>query len=176
MYQSNMLNVPELTYLISRKYGSRVKLTACFKAWGSLLMVAMWSRDIQQAIGMLRMAWDSLNPKNWFTTFLEFLQLCFLFCTPLASLFLVCNCPLCIQEWIRVTILYQISLNYNYWFMIWSLWKIFPNQANSIFLCPFEPCTIWCCFQLCNDPKHAHNLNIWLAFDIFTILYWFYLI
>ena len=109
IYQWIMLNMPELWYLNSRKKMNRVTLTVWFWTCESLLMVATRSRDIQQTIGMVRIAWEGLKPGNWFTTFLEFFETGFLFCTPPTSLFLVCTCSLCIQECIRVTTLYQIS-------------------------------------------------------------------
>ena len=171
-----MLNMPELLNSISRKHGYRATLTVCFRARECLLMVAIWSRDIQQAIEMVGRAWEGLKPGNWFTTFVEFLQVCFLFLTPLIPLFLIWTCSLCTQEWIRVANWFQIFSNYDHWFMIWSLCKSFQIKQNAILLCPDEPCTIWFHLQLYNRPKHAQNLKIWLVFDIFMILFWFYLI
>ena len=171
-----MLKMLELRYANSRKGMNRVTLTVWFWTWGRLLMVVIWSRDSQQTIEMVRKAWEGLKPGNWFTTFVEFLQVCFLFFTPLISLFLICTCSLCTLEGIRVANLYQIPLNYDYWFMIWSFVQIFPNQEKHNLLCPFEPCTIWFHLHLYNRPKHAQNLKLWLVFDIFMILFWFYLI
>ena len=174
LFQSIILNMLELMYSNSRKYANRVTLTGRFKAWGRLLAIETRSWGFQQLIGMIRMAWDSLNLGNQFAIFLEFLQLCFLFYTPPTSFFLVCNCPLCIQEWIRVAICFKSSP-----IMIidsWSLCKSFQIKQNAIFLYPYDPCTIWSHFQLYNRPKHAQNLKLWLVFDIFMILFWFYLI
>ena len=155
-----MLTMPELWYSNSRKYGNRVKLTAWFWVWGSLLLVETRSWDAQQTIGMLRMAWDSLNPGNWFTTFLEILQFCFLFCTPPTPFFLVCNCSLCIQEWIRVAICFQSSpiMNIDSWFDPCT--KSFQIKQFQSFSVHFAPCTIWSHVQLYNRPNHAQNLKI----------------
>ena len=157
--QSIMLKMPELGYLNSRKVINRMNLTACFKARGSLLTIESWSWGVQRLIGMTRVLWIDLKCGNEFATLLQFFATCSPSCTPPTSLFLVCKCSLCILECIRVTILYQISSNYEYWFMIWSLCKIFLNQANPIFLCPYEPCTIWSGLQLCIGPSHAQNLE-----------------
>ena len=171
-----MLKMPEWSYSISKKYGNRVTLTVRFWVWGSLLMIESWSLDVQQAIGMTRMLWIGLKRGNQFATFLEFFETCFLFYTPPISFFLICKCSLCTLEWIRVANLFQIFSIYDHLFMIWSFVQIFPNQAKWNLLYPYVPCTIWSHFQLCNKPKHAQNLKIWLVFDIFIILFWFNLI
>ena len=135
--------MPELTYLKSRKYGNRVTLTVWFWTWESLSMVAIRSRDIQQRIGMVRMAWEGLKPGNWFATFLQFLKLVLSLFTPPTSRFLICLCSLCIQECIRVTIGFKSSpiMNIDSWFDPCT--KSIQIQQNAIFLYPYEPCTIF---------------------------------
>ena len=104
-----MLTMPELSNLISRKCENCGVLTVQFWMLGSLLMVETRSWDVQQTFGMLRMAWDSMDPENQFAPFLSFFAICSLFYTPPIFLFMVCQCSLCTLERIRVANLYQIS-------------------------------------------------------------------
>ena len=97
-----MLLMPESWYWILRKQGYCEVLTVCFWERKHLLMIGIESLDVQQANGMLRRAWRSLEIGIWFTTFVEFLQVCFQFLTPLIPLLLVCQCSICTQEWIRL--------------------------------------------------------------------------
>ena len=155
IYKQIMLTMPDLWDSISRKHGVRGRLTVRIWAWKCLLMIGIESLNVQQANGMLGMAWRSLEIRIWFTTFVEFLQVLFQLLTPPILVLFFCIYSIYIIECIRVTSLHQILAIMKIWSLIHPCIKSFQNKKNSIFFCPNKPCTIWFSSQLYKRPKHA---------------------
>ena len=150
----------------------RKPLIVSSSAREGLLLIAMASLSAQETKEMAWESWNFLEIWNQVTTFLEFFQVLFSLYSPPNLVFLVCTCPLYTTDWIRVTIMLSIFVNYDLW--SWfdfheNLSKISQNQSFYAQSCltRFDP--LASCIRYL---KYAQNLKVWMIW----IFSWFILI
>ena len=135
--------MPKSCNSISRTSQSREALTLGFSAGKSLFLIGIACLWSQEANEMVREPYKRLEIQNQITTFFEFFQVWFFLFTPQNLVVFGCNCTLYTTDWIRVTNVLSIFINYG----LWSWFDFHENLSKIgqklIFLCTTMPYTIW---------------------------------